>query len=436
MVTNVPEQVDVAIVGAGPAGLATACALRQNSINAVVLDAAPEASPFSRATILHSHTLEALDTLGVTGELLREGVRISAFNAWSRKARLTQLKFSKMHAKYPFTLGIPQSVTEDALMVKLAALGGKVIWGAKVSALVDDGKDVLLEVKGGAGSTAYIRADYVVGADGLHSTVRKALYIPYEGGDYTASMLAADVRLSTTGTFLFQPHEASLCFGKDNFALFMAFEPGLWRVLLPQDNAPKHPTKQQIQARIDERAPSGVHVEELLWSNRFRIHHRQASQYRKGRVFLVGDAAHTFTPAGGQGMNAGIQDGIKLAEILRAAIEDYEDSDADLDRYEQVRRPVANDIIKMTHRLTVVGQWKSAWARWARDWFIELFMQLSGVEENMTRKVAAFDRRSPSSRPQSSTSQPSTSQPSILQSSKSQSSVEEMWNYASRADLH
>ena len=392
MATNLPTQVDVAIVGAGPAGLATACFLRQEGINAIVLDSAHDASPYSKATILHSRTLEVLEKINVTEELISKGVIITAFNAWSRKSWLTRLEFAKMDAKYPLTLGMPQSITESVLLDRLAELKGLIYRGATVTDLADNGEDTLLEITGAAGSKSYLLANYVVAADGVHSSLRSMLRIPYEGGDYSASMIAADCKLSTAGSFSLVPDEACICFGKSSFALFMAITPDIWRILMPLENAPKRPNLQQVQAWLDERAPPGTAtVKELLWCNRFRTHHRQAARYRKRRVFLVGDAAHSFSPAGGQGMNAGIQDGLELAALLKAAIVDGENSSAALDRYERVRRPVAKSIINMTHRLTMVGQWKSAWARWARDWFIEVFMQVSGVESSMTRKVAAFD---------------------------------------------
>ncbi|KAI7207343.1 hypothetical protein KC365_g16605 [Hortaea werneckii] len=391
MLTNLPQHVDVAIVGAGPAGLATACSLRQDGIKAVVLDAAHEPSPFSKASILHSRTLEVLEDIGVTQTLLGLGVVITSFNAWSRKAWLTRLEFTRMDTKYPLTLGLPQSVTEKVLLERLAELGGTVVRDATVTALASNCDDTLLEITGSAGSKSYLSAKYVVAADGVHSSIRKMLHIPFEGGDYSASMIAADVKLRTAGTFSLVPDEACICFGKDNFALFMAITPDVWRLLMPLENAPKSPTKDQIQTWVDERTPPGTaQIKELLWSDRFRTHHRQASRYRSGRVFLVGDAAHSFSPAGGQGMNAGIQDGLAVATVLKAAVIDDEDSEAALDRYERVRRPIAKGIIQMTHRLTVVGQWKSAWAKWARDWFIGVFMQVAGVEAGVTKRLAAF----------------------------------------------
>ncbi|KAK5123274.1 hypothetical protein LTR85_002704 [Meristemomyces frigidus] len=391
MTTNIPVSVDVAIVGAGPAGLALACALRQSCVNVVVLDAALEPSSYSRATLIHSQTLEVLDTIDVTRDILGEGVPISAFSAWSRSSYLTQPEFSQMDAKYRMSIGLPQSSTERILASRLHRLGGETIRGATVTGMNDCGDIVELEVTGNAGTKTAISARYVVAADGLHSSLRRMLRIPFEGSEYSASMLAVDCRLSISGKFSLSPHEASICFGADGFVLFLPMTPGTWRVQALLEDAPKHASLEQVQEIVDERAPTGVTVEEVTWSNRFQIHHRHARHYRKGRVFLIGDAAHTLSPAGGQGMNTGIQDAIKLAYVLSAAIIDGEDSEVDLDRYEQCRRPVAKSVMAMTHRLTIVGQWKSAWARCARNWFIGLFMQISGVEPKMTRKFAAFD---------------------------------------------
>ncbi|KAK4545405.1 hypothetical protein LTR36_002755 [Oleoguttula mirabilis] len=391
MNTNVPSSVDVAIVGAGPAGLTLACALRQSRINVIVLDAAPEPSSYSRATLIHSGTLEVLDDIGVTPEILREGLPISAFNAWSRTSYLTKLEFSQMQAKYQMSIGLPQSNTERILASRLHELKGETIRGATVTGMSECGGTVELEVTGSAGTTTTVSAGYVVAADGLHSALRKMLQIPFKGIDYRASMLAADCRLSTSGKFRLSPDEASICFGADGFVLFLPMSTTTWRVQAPLEDAPKHATLEQVQKLIEERAPPGVIVEDVTWSNRFQIHHRHAKHYRKGHVFLLGDAAHILSPAGGQGMNTGIQDAIELAAVLKAAIVDGEDTESDLDQYEDIRRPVAKEVMAMTHRLTMVGQWKSAWARCARNWFIGLFMQISGVQPKVTRRFAAFD---------------------------------------------
>lgn len=399
MTTNVPDHVDVAIVGAGPAGLAAACALRKHHINAIVLDTAREPTTYSKATIIHARTLEVLEAIDVTKQVLAEGVTIKAFNAWSRNSFLTSLEFGKMKGtRYPMTVGLPQSRTERMLLARLAELGGVVLRGAEVTSMTEsrneDGSGcVRLQVTGSAGSRTTLEASYVIAADGLHSSLRKWLGIPFKGGDYSASMLAADCRLTVKSEkFRLQSHEACLCFANEGFVLFQAQTPDIWRVLAPLDKPPKDATLEDIQKIIDDRAPAGVKIDKLIWSDRFRIHHRHAATYRKGHVFLIGDAAHTFSPAGGQGMNAGIQDGIELAEVLRAAIIDYEDSDADLDRYESVRRPVVKNAISMTHKLMVVGQWKSAWARHARDWFVGLFMQISGVQLKANTRLAALEK--------------------------------------------
>lgn len=383
--TNVPSEVKVAIVGAGPAGLAAACALRKHFIKVAVLDAAPQPSSFSRATIIHSDTLKALDNIDVAQHISAKAMPISAINAWTNGSRLTSMPIKQTDEKYPTSVGIPQSHLERILTSRLESLGGTFIRGATVSGIAELGDAVQLVVLGAAGSRTSMLASYVVAADGLHSMIRQMIGIPFEGGDYIESMLAADCRLATTGRFSLVPDEASVCFGSDGFVLFMPETTDLWRVLFPLQNAPKEISASQLQKLVNKRAPPGIEVRDVIWSSRFRIHHRHAKTYRKGRVFLVGDAAHTFSPIGGQGMNIGIQEGIALAPILQAAIEEGNGPNAGLNEYEAARRRVASDAMSMTHKFTTVGQWKSSWARCVRNWYIELFLQISGLQLNKSK---------------------------------------------------
>jgi len=389
--TNVPSSVEIAIVGAGPAGLATACALRKHGISVAVLDAAPKPSSYSRATIIHCDTLKALDSIDVAEHVVSKGIPISAINAWTQNVCLASIPIRQEDEKYATSVAMPQNQLEEILSSRLDSLGGTFIRGATVSGITDSGYAVHLVVLGAAGSRTEISADYVVAADGLHSMIRQMLGIAFEGGDYIESMLAADCRLDTTGKFSLVPNEASVCFGSDGFVLFMPETPDIWRVLVPLKNAPKGIDAVQLQKLVNKRAPPGIQVQHVIWSNRFRIHHRHAQTYRKGRVFLVGDAAHTFSPIGGQGMNLGIQEGITLARILRVATDERNDTDTHLARYEEMRRSVATDAMSMTHKFTTVGQWKSSWARCVRNWYIELFMQISGLQLNKAQEIRILD---------------------------------------------
>lgn len=388
--TNVPSHVEVAIVGAGPAGLAAACALRKHGISVAVLDAAPQPSSFSRATIIHSNTLKALDSIDVAQHVAAKGMPISAINAWTQSSRLTSMPIQQKDERYATSVAMPQGHLEEILTSRLESGGGAFVRGATVSGITDLGDAVRLVVLGAAGSRTEISASYVVAADGLHSMIRQMLGIAFEGGDYIESMLAADCRLDTTEKFTLVPDEASVCFGSDGFVLFMPETPDLWRALVPLKKAPKNIDAIQLQKLVNKRAPPGIQVRDVFWSNRFRIHHRHAKTYRKGRVFLVGDAAHTFSPIGGQGMNIGIQEGIDLARILRIAIDERNNTNAHLNKYEAMRRPVASDAMSMTHKFTMVGQWKSSWARWVRNWYIELFLQISGLQLNKAREIPGF----------------------------------------------
>ena len=309
----IPSEVDVAVVGAGPAGLSAACTLRKSGVNAIVLDAAAEASTASRATVIHSRTLEVMESIGLTDKIFEKGDKLTGWNICDTKIVLADLDFSKLKAKYPCVVTLPQTQTEALLREKLEEWAGREYRSAQVTDIVDNGKTVQLEVSSlkadGKTTKTTVTAKYVVAADGLKSTIRSAVNIPFEGGEYSTSFITADCKFSSDGPL--KPDAVQLYLSPDGFLLFVPEPSGIWRTVATLDQAPKEASVKLYQRICDERmgaGGNGVKVGQLVWSSRFHIHHRLAGQYRKGRVFLAGDAAHVHSPAGGQGMNIGVQD--------------------------------------------------------------------------------------------------------------------------------
>ena len=188
-----------------------------------------------------------------------------------------------------------------------------------------------------------LRAEYAVGADGMHSAVRDASGIGFTGSAYAESFVLADVVMDWAPG----REEVSLTFGSAGLTV-VAPLPG--RALPGRRHRRRRPsrppTSQFVQQLLDERAPGRATVIALAWSSRFRVHHRVADHYRAGRLLLAGDAAHVHSPAGGQGMNTGIQDGYALGSALATG---------DLDGYETQRRPVAERVVAFTHRMTRIA---------------------------------------------------------------------------------
>src|SRR5262249_1041586 len=159
-----------------------------------------------------------------------------------------------------------------------------------------------------------LRSRYVVGADGMHSTVRDSAGIEFVGESYAHSFSMADVKLKKGGL----SDEVILFFSPAGLVVLPPLPDGLHRIALTTDSAPAYPDRAYLQMMLDARGPrrERIVIREVVWGTRFRVHHRIADAYRAGRVLLVGDAAHVHSPAGGQGMNTGMQDAIVLAEAL------------------------------------------------------------------------------------------------------------------------
>jgi 2-polyprenyl-6-methoxyphenol hydroxylase-like FAD-dependent oxidoreductase len=182
----------------------------------------------------------------------------------------------------------------------------------------------------------------------MHSTVREQAGIGFEGGVYGESFVLADVRLSGEA-----PADEVILFWATAGLTVVAPLPGdIFRIVAPVADAPEQPSAQYIQQILDSRGPGAgrVVVMDVIWGSRFRIHHRVADTYRAGRLLLSGDAAHVHSPAGGQGMNLGIQDAVALADALAGVLGGA--PDGTLDDYSAARRPIAQQVVEMTDRLT------------------------------------------------------------------------------------
>jgi 2-polyprenyl-6-methoxyphenol hydroxylase-like FAD-dependent oxidoreductase len=342
--TSAPHtDTDVLIVGAGPTGLTLAAALAAKGVRTTLIDRQAAGANTSRAAVVHARTLEVLEPLGVAQTLVSRGIPAQRFTIRDRDRVLVPIGFEDLPTPYPYTLMISQADTESVLLQRLTRLGGRVqrprtLVGltqdaTKATALLDDGSRV--------------SARYVVGADGMHSAVRQQAGIPFSGGSYDESFSLADVRL--TGAV--PRDEVILYFSPVGMVVVAPLPGGVHRIVSTVDEAPEHPDVAFVQALLDTRGPEREKavVHEVLWGSRFRVQHRIADAYRAGRVVLAGDAAHGHSPAGGQGMNAGILDAMSLADALEAALAGHTGA---LDAYGAQRRPVAQQIVALADRLT------------------------------------------------------------------------------------
>ena len=319
----------------------------------------PPRNPNARALVVHARSLEILQNLGIAERLRRRGNTTSRIAIHLSPTRDVYVPFDNIGAvdtEFPFILFISQAETEAVLGEHLSSIGQRVERGVDVTALAADATGVECTLHHLDGRVELIRARYVAGCDGAHSFVRKAAGIPFEGKAYPQTFVLGDVEVDGAIT----PDALNLFFGKRGFAAFFPLgRPRSWRMIgvaPPNVGAEINPTDRpeltldELQRIADLSVPIPLRLRDPDWLANFRLHHRQAAHYRSGRFFLAGDAAHVHSPAGGQGMNTGLQDawnlGWKLALVVRGAA-----SDSLLDSYEAERQPVGRFLLRYTDRL-------------------------------------------------------------------------------------
>ena len=372
---------NVLVIGAGPSGLTLAASLVKQGVATTVVDRQAAGANTSRAAVVNARTLEVLDDLDVARRLVKEGIHAPRFTIRDGRRTLIPVDFSVLPTDYPYSLMVPQATTERLLLERLTELGGTVLRPKTLASLIQDADGVTATFDDGE----LIRARYVVGADGMHSTVREQAGIGFEGGAYQESFTLADVRLRGEAP----PDEVILFWAKAGLTVVAPLPGDIYRIVAPVADAPEEPSAAFVQQLLDERGLGAgrMVVTDVVWGSRFRIHHRVADTYRAGRLLLAGDAAHVHSPAGGQGMNLGIQDGVALAGALAAVLAGA--SDSVLDEYNATRRPIAHQVVEMTDRLTRLATLPRA-ARPIRNTAIGLIGRVPSVQRALAMRLSGL----------------------------------------------
>ena len=340
---ELPGRTEVLVVGAGPVGLAVAASLAGHGHDVTLVDRQATGANTSRAAVVHARTLEMLERIGVSKRLAGLGIQASQFSIRDRDRELVPVRFDRLPTEYPYTLMVLQNITEQVLLDRLEELGGRVHrpYVATGVSQTADSAEVTLD----SGDT--IKAQYVVAADGMNSTIRDVAGLGSDGNDaLSLSFALADVRVEGG----LPPDQVLLFFSKPGMLVVAPLPDGSFRLVAEVDDAPEQPDVAYAQRLLDTRGrATTVRVTEVIWGSRFRIHERVADQYRAGRVLLAGDAAHTHSPAGGQGMNLGLRDAVTLGDALVALREGREEK---LDEYAVGSRAEAMHVVALAHRLT------------------------------------------------------------------------------------
>jgi 2-polyprenyl-6-methoxyphenol hydroxylase-like FAD-dependent oxidoreductase len=380
-------ETDVLIVGAGPTGLALAAELRRLGVKPMIVDRQPSGANTSRACVIHARTLEVLEPLGVTADLLAQGVKVPIFRVRDRDRALMTIGFEHIPSQYQFTLMLPQDRTERLLRDHLEALGGEILRPASLVSFSQSPEGVVAKLDCG-GDPLTVKARWLVGCDGMHSIVREQAEIPFEGAAYQEAFVLADVHMD----WPLGRDEVTLFYSSDGFLVVAPLPEGRFRIVATVDDAPETPPLEFIQALL-ERGPAHPrgHVQDIVWTSRFRLHHRVVSSPRQGQVLLCGDAAHVHSPAGGQGMNTGIQDAISLAQVLTPVLQDGQA--APLDVWAAERHEVARQVVELADRMTKMATLKSPTGKAIRNAAVAFAGHIPQVRAALARNLAELGNR-------------------------------------------
>ncbi|MFE7171509.1 FAD-dependent monooxygenase [Streptomyces sp. NPDC057616] len=349
-------QHSVIVVGAGPAGLLLAGDLATAGVPVTLVEKRPHRiSNLSRAFVLHARTLEQLDARDLADGLEKAGRPLDSLRLFGRLS----IELGTLPSRYNHLLVIPQYEVEKALELRAVEAGVEFRHETELTGLAQDADGVTVELRTAGGAAESLRADYVVGTDGMRSAVREAIGLPFPGHSVIRSVVLADVRLAEEPENLLTVNAAG-----DAFAFLAPFGDGYHRVIAwnrarnVPDSEPLDLDEVKEVTRLALGRDFGMH--DARWMSRFHSDERQAPAYRVGRVFLAGDAAHVHTPAGGQGMNTGLQDSANLSWKLAAVVQGHADP-ALLDSYQAERHPVGKAVLRSSGGIVRLAMAKRPW---------------------------------------------------------------------------
>jgi 2-polyprenyl-6-methoxyphenol hydroxylase-like FAD-dependent oxidoreductase len=334
---------------------------------------------------VHARTLETLERIGVSERLAGLGIHAPQFSIRDGDRELVPVRFNRLATDYPYTLMVPQNITEQVLLDRLEELGGSVHrpYLATGMSQTADGVEVTLD------SGDMIKAQYVVAADGMNSKIRDLAGLGHNGNDaLSLSFTLADVRVEGG----LPADQVLLFFSAPGMLVVAPLPDGSFRLVAEVDDAPEQPDVAYAQRLLTSRGPrrTTVSVTEVIWGSRFRIHERVADQYRAGRVLLAGDAAHTHSPAGGQGMNLGLRDAVTLGDALSVALRDG--GEDKLDEYATESRAEAMRVVALAHRLTRLATAPAA-VRPLRNVTLRLLALVPAFRRGLAEQLSAIGHR-------------------------------------------
>jgi 2-polyprenyl-6-methoxyphenol hydroxylase-like FAD-dependent oxidoreductase len=371
---------DILIIGAGPSGLVLANILARQGVDVRIVDRKPGPVLESRAALVHVRTLELLDRLGLAGKAVERGLKCTHVEFYERGSWAAEFPLVgrglETLTPFPYALLLGQQATEQLLVEGLETCGRGVEWETELVSLAERGSAV---VRRPDGSEETIAARWVVGADGASSAVRHVLHLGFAGTTYEQTGFLADVDLDLHAPTRLDPGRLRLNLTRGGFVGMAGLPGGCYRLFgaVPPGMTPESPTDEvshdayarvslhTIQQWFDKYFFVDARLTGATWTALFRTHSRIAERFRAGNVFLVGDAAHIHSPAGGQGMNLGMGDAFNLGWKL-SLVANGKARERLLDTYEAERYPVAKTVLRGADRGFALEATEHAAAQWLR----------------------------------------------------------------------
>ncbi|MBS1953262.1 MAG: FAD-dependent monooxygenase [Cyanobacteria bacterium SZAS-4] len=379
------ERLPVLIVGAGPVGLTMALALDIAGIKFRIIDKAPHRSEKSKALGVHARTLELLESLGMVDTFLQHGHIVHSTNIYNGSKKLVHLSLDEIQSPYPFALMIPQSETEKVLAEELAERGISIEREMEVTNFTQDEDSITATVKRNDGSEELIQTNWLLGCDGAHSTVRHTLGLKFEGATYDEGFATIDCYVDWNHA----DDELTGFVSEDGIVFFFPMGNRRYRIIA---DGPMHKpddvlTLEQMQTIVNDRCGSVIPLSDPVWITWFAINRRSVQQYRQGRAFVSGDAAHVHSPVMGQGMNTGMQDALNLAWKLELVEKGIAAPDL-LNSYQDERHPIGQKLLKNTDAMTKLVTIRNPIAQQVRNHLIPVLAHQEVVQERACKTLS------------------------------------------------
>ncbi|WED43337.1 FAD-dependent monooxygenase [Legionella cardiaca] len=379
------KKLEVLVVGAGPVGLFCANELIRHGIHCRIIDKKSTISDKSKALAIHIRSLDVLEDCGFIDEILTQGQKINGLLFRFKNQQLADVDFSLLDTNRHFLIALPQNQTESILYQGLTNKGLVVEWETELTEITQDANGVTALLKHQDGHSETVQVPWIIACDGSHSTLREQVKAEFSGDSYKQTWWLADLRLDwnlpNNKIIMFISQEGPMaCFpmGGNRYRLVMTAEEKISHT---------DPTLTDIERVFKRRCKDQVSFSDAVWITQFGIAHKQIDNYRYGRVFFAGDAAHVHSPAGGQGLNTGMQDIYNLVWKL-ALVQKGFAREKLLDSYHSERHPIGEQILKKTGMLTRMIMLRNPLLIFLRNKLIKLVTSFNWFKKYLTTDMA------------------------------------------------